>query len=118
MDFKVLRIDGDKPQYKVIGEIDGESYVAGIFLDEKIADRISWLCDMITSDWCYARNMLNSEYVKRNMDKAIEAGAKEDFVKSTALNLYDWLNNNFRTEYSGEDSEGVSYNRIVKKGEV
>lgn len=117
MDFKVITIDGEKPQYKVIGVIARENYVAGIFSDEKIANRISWLCDMIVSDWCYDRNMLNSEYVKRNMDKAIEAGAKEDFVKSTALNLYDWLNNNFRTEYSGEDSEGVSYNRIVKKGE-
>ena len=116
MDFKILTIDGEKPQYKVAGEIAGEEYIVGIFTDKQIASRIMWLCEIITSDWCYSRKKFESEYIKRKIDEAIKVGAKEDYAKSVALNLYDWLDNNCVSEYAGEDSEGLRYNRIVKKG--
>ena len=117
MDFRIITIDGEKPQYKVAGVIAGEPYVAGIFTEKKIAERIMWLCDMVVSDWCYGRKGLESEYVETDIKEAVEAGASKDFVKSIVLSLYDWLDNGFVAIYSGEDSEGVTYNRIVKKGE-
>lgn len=46
--------------------------------------------------------------------RSIFAISKADMLEAVDK-LFDYLDNNFTTRYAGTDSEGVSYNSIVKR---
>ena len=63
---------------------------------------------MVASVWCYDGDLKN-EYLQKYIEQIGIGPIKEE---------YEWYDKNCESVYSGTDSEGVTYNRIILKGFV
>lgn len=76
--------------------------------EKKIARQIESLKSMIESVWCYGGGK-NNEYIKKYREEMIA------LIDELIDESFKELDDNYTTAYAGEDSEGVTYNTIVKK---
>lgn len=110
MNYKV--IEHKTPEaYSIYESIAGVDRVVYTYKTRAEAEDMKWLLDMVVSTWCYGGDRRSDYIMRYATGKAI---SKADMLKAVDK-LFDYLDNNFTTRYAGTDSEGVSYNTIVKR---
>lgn len=106
MNYRLTEVDGGK--YAIsITDSEGNFYQIGDFEERQPAYDVKFLLDMTESVWAYHGDLENNRYIEEYCtDKALPY----DTMKQYAKDHWDFLNENYHTEYAGTDSEGVSYN--------
>lgn len=86
---------------------EGNFYTLGEFNDHQTAYDVERLLDMVESVWSYKSGGLNNRYVVEYCtDKALPFEEMQRYAKEH----FDFLDENYHTEYAGTDSEGLWYN--------
>ena len=115
MAYTKVKIDDN--YFKVIHQEGGKKHIVAVLNNEEEAKSLASLLDMMESTWCYT-GVLDSEYIKRYTNKAIEAGLSKDYLTGILKSEWNYLDMFFTTKPAGTDSEGVSYRSIIPKEEI